>query len=91
MMLLHALCPCNINAIAMTTVTSSEIIHLYNCRTSSEGKTSLQLAGRLLSSKICFYEHSNISSTFLSSKGYHDKLVSKINHVLFIFSIVKNN
>jgi len=48
MMLLHALCPCNINAIAMTTVTSSEIIHLYNYGMYSEGKTRLQLAGRLL-------------------------------------------
>lgn len=37
-MLLHTSCPCNINAITMTTVTSSEIIHLYNYGTSSEGK-----------------------------------------------------
>lgn len=71
-MLLHTLCPCNINAITMTTVTSSEIIHLYNYGTSSEGKKhiySLQKGCFNLKYILFFYKDSNISSTTLFPKG----------------------
>lgn len=71
MMLLHTLHPCNINAIAMTTVTPSEIIHLQNYGMSSEGKIYLHLAGKLLLSTISLIALSTqASSTTPSSKGY---------------------